>query len=330
MRRREFVIVSAAFAATGPLRVAAQPAARVRCVGVLTGFAENDPSAQSYVEAFRQRLRALGWIEGRDLKLEIRWATAGNIEMMRDYAAELARLAPDAVLVHGGRAIAAIRRESRDIPVIFAGVSDAIDAGLVTSLARPGGNITGFTTFEGSIVGKQMALLKEIAPGLRRVAYLVSADVDLVGIWTVDFEVAAQKLELSATILRARDGGDIRRVIETFATEPDAGLILSPDVTIFRYRKSIAVLAAEHRLPSITSRRDFAIDGGLMSYGADMVDNYRNAATYVDRILRGEKAGDLPVQQPTRYQLWLNLKTAKALALAVPVTLLATADEVIE
>jgi putative ABC transport system substrate-binding protein len=330
MRRRDFITLVGGTVVAQPLAARAQQGERVRRIGVLSGFAEGDLIWQSLIAAFRQRLQGLGWSEGRNVRLELRWAAAGNLDLMRAHAVELVRMAPDLILVHGNRALAAVRRETRDIPVVFAAVSDPIDSKQVESLARPGGNATGFTIFEGSSIGKLTELLKEIAPGIARVALIESPDT-LNSVANVhEFETAAAALGLKPVIALVRNAAEIEPAIEMLAREPNGGFVALADTTILTYRQPIIALAARYRLPAVYGRRDFVADGGLLSYGVDIAENYRRAATYADRILRGEKPADLPVQQPTRFELVINLKTAKALGLTVPLTLQSSADEVIE
>jgi putative ABC transport system substrate-binding protein len=330
MRRREFITLLGCAAVAWPLAARAQKAERVRRIGVLTGFAEDDRTGQAVVAAFRQRLAGLGWVEGRNVGIEVRWAAAGDVALMRAHARELARLAPELILVHGTRSLAAVQQETPGIPIVFAGVPDPIRSGIVTSLARPGGSVTGFTTFEGSNIGKLAGLLKETAPRIARVASIVSADFADNASITEALDTAAAALGVKAVIVPVTDPAEIEPAIEMFAREPNGGLVASGDQTIVTYRKPIIAAAARHRLPAVYGRREFAADGGLISYSADPAENYRSAAGYADRILRGEKPGDLPIQQPTRFELLINLKTAKALGIEVPPSLLARADDVIE
>jgi putative ABC transport system substrate-binding protein len=301
----------------------------MRRIGVLTGFAEDDRTGQALVAAFRQRLAGLGWVEGHNVRVEVRWAAAGNVALMRTHAIELARLAPEVILVHGSRALVAVQREMHGIPIVFAGVPDPVSSGFVASLARPGGNVTGFTTFEGSSIGKLADLLKEVAPGITRVAMILAVEFANAGNANA-LDTAAAALGMKAVIVPVTDPAEIAPGIEMFAREPNGSLLAPADQTVVTYRKPIIAAAARYRLPAIYVRRDFVDDGGLMSYGVDLAENYRSAAGYADRILRGEKPGDLPVQQPTRFELVINLKAAKALGLTVPLALLTRADEVIE
>jgi putative ABC transport system substrate-binding protein len=329
MRRREFITFLGG-AAVWPLAARAQQGERVRRIGVLTGFAEDDRTGQALVAAFRQRLAGLGWVEGRNVRIEVHWAAAGDVALMRAHARELARLAPELILVHGTRSLAAVQQEMPGIPIVFAGVPDPIRVGIVTSLAHPGGNVTGFTTFEGSNIGKLAGLLKETVPTIARVALIVSADFAGNAGITDALDTAAAALGMKAVVVPVTNPAEIEPAIELFAREPNGGLVASGDQTTVTYRKPIIAAAARHRLPAVYGRREFAADGGLISYAADSAENYRSAAGYADRILRGEKPGDLPIQQPTRFELLINLKTAKALGLTVPAPLLTTADEVME
>jgi putative ABC transport system substrate-binding protein len=330
VRRRDFITLVGGAAVAWPLAVRAQQGERVRRIGVLTGFAEDDRMGQAVVAAFRQRLAGLGWVEGRNVRIEVRWAAAGDVALMRTHAIELARLAPEVILVHGNRALAAVQREMHGIPIVFSGVSDPVSSGIVASLSRPGGNVTGFTTFEGSNIGKLAGLLKEIAPGITRVALILAVDfAGNAGIANA-LDTAAAALGVKAVIVPVRDPTEIEPAIEMFARGPNGSLLTGGDQTTVTYRKPIIAAAARHSLPAVYGRREFVVDGGLISYGVDLAENYRSATGYADRILRGGKPGDLPVQQPTRFELVINLKTAKALGLEVSAALLARADEVIE
>ncbi len=329
LKRRAFIMLLGT-AGAWPLAARAQQGERVRRIGVLTGFAEDDRTGQGLVATFRQRLGGLGWVEGRNVRIEVRWAAAGDVALMRTYAIELARMAPEVILVHGNRALAAVEREMHDVPIVFAGVPDPVSSGIVASLARPGGNATGFTTFDGSSIGKLAGLLKEIAPAITRVALILAADFAGSAINMTALDTAAAALGLKAVIVPVRDPAEIEPAIEMFTREPNGSLLAPADQTIVTYRKPIIAAAARHRLPAVYGRREFVDDGGLISYGVDLAENYRNAAGYADRILRGEKPGDLPVQQPTRFELVINLKTAMALGLTVPTGVLTGADEVIE
>jgi putative ABC transport system substrate-binding protein len=328
MRRRQFITLLGTAALAWPRAARAQQG--VRRIGVLTGFAEDDRTGQAVVAAFRRRLAGLGWAEGRNIRIEVRWAAAGNTALMRAHAIDLARLAPELILVHGNRALDAVQQEMRGTPIVFAGVGDPIRSGIVASLARPGGNITGFTTFEGSSIGKLAGLLKEIAPSIARVAWILAADFVGNTANTNELDKAAAAIGVKAVLVPVKDPAEIEPAIEMFAREPSGSLLVPSDQTVVTYRKPIIAAAARHRLPAVYGRREFADGGGLISYGVDLAENYRSAAGYADRILRGEKPGELPIQQPTQFELVINLKTAKALGLTVPLALQASADELIE
>jgi putative tryptophan/tyrosine transport system substrate-binding protein len=326
MNRRDLITLLGGAAATWPLAARAQPD-RMRRIGVLMGSEESDPDSQLRLAAFRQVLRQLGWTEGRNIRIDERWGAA-NPETK--HVAELVGSAPDAVLAHTAPVVAAVKRETRTVPIVFVMVPAPVEIGLVASLARPGGNITGFTHFELTMAGKWLEALKEISPHVKRVAFLLHPEHPA---WTGYLQTvkdAASSFDVEVIPAGIRDAGEIERVIHSFAREPNGGLFVLPDVVTYVHRELIIALAARHRLPAIYPFRYFPAVGGLMSYGADPVDMFRRAAAYIDRILKGEKPADLPVQAPTKYELVINLKTAKALGIEVPPTLLARADEVIE
>jgi putative ABC transport system substrate-binding protein len=300
----------------------------VRRMGMLLGQAPNDPVALARVAAFHQALQQLGWVEGRNLRVDTRWS-ADNADDTRKYAAELVGLAPDVILSSGTIAAAALQQATRTVPVVFTFVADPVGGGIVDSLSRPGGNATGFISLEYSLSGKWPELLKEIAPSVKRAAVLrdlLSAGIGQFGA----IQNAAPSLGIDVSPINVRDAGEIERAVAAFARTPNGGLIVTGSTSTATHRGLIIALAARHKLPAVFSSRFFVTDGGLISYGPDFVDQYRRAAAYVDRILRGEKPAELPVQAPTKYQLAINLKTAKALGLTVPLTLQASADEVIE
>jgi putative ABC transport system substrate-binding protein len=330
MRRREF-LGFASCAAAWPLSALAAHAQqeRVRRVGILMNVPAEDQLGQLYVAAFQQQLQELGWSAGRNLRLDHRWVQA-NRDRLRKSAEELVALSPDVILVAGGNFAEAVQHASRTMPIVLAQSIDPVGAGYVASLARPGGSITGFTQFEYSLAGKWLQLLKEIAPDVANVAVLRDTVAAAgIGQWAV-VQAAAEPMGLELTPISIRDVSEMERAVTAFARGSNGGLIvtLSPAATI--HRQTIIATIARHALPAIFPLRYFATDGGLMSYGPDLVDQYRRAAGYVDRVLKGEKPAVLPVQKPTKYQLTVNLKTAKALGLNVPPTLLARADEVIE
>jgi putative ABC transport system substrate-binding protein len=329
MRRREFLAILGGAAASWPLAARAQQGERMRRVGVLNPFAENDPEVLANITAFRQALQKLGWTDGRNLRIDYRWGGA-NPERIRAHATELVALEPDVILVSSPLALQPLQQETRSIPIVFTGVSDPASSGFVASLARPGGNITGFAVAEFSMYGKYLELLKEVAPHVSRVAVMMNPEqIPQAGNWRA-IETVAPSFKVQLTAAHVRDSAEIERAIDAFARESNGGLIVLPSALTIVHRGLITGLAVRHRLPAIYAFRQFVMDGGLMSYGVDLVDQYRQAASYVDRILRGEKPGDLPVQQPTQFRLIINLKTAKALGLDVPWILQQRADEVIE
>jgi putative ABC transport system substrate-binding protein len=326
MRRREFITLLGG-AAAWPLAARAQQ--QLRRVGILMPYQEGDVEIRARVEAFRQGLRKLGWTEGSNLRIDERWS-ADNMGRIRDYAAELVNLNPDVIVVSGRRAVPIVQQQTRSIPVVFVGISDPVASGLVSSLARPGGNLTGFSQIEFSLIEKLVEGLREIAPGITRVALISNPDNPATVLYSRSFEAAAMSLAMRPVIFPVHEPGEIERAIEMFAREPNGGVVFPPDLTILIHRKLVVSLAAKYRLPAVYTNRAYVADGGLMSYGVEVLDLYRGAASYVDRILRGEKPSELPVQQPTKYELLINLKAAMTLGLTVPPTLLARADEVIE
>jgi len=328
MKRRKFLGALGGVAAW-PLAARAQQAERVRRIGVLLPAAADDAQYQARVGAFLQALALLGWSIGRNVRVDTRWATA-NIAEIRKHAAELAALAPDVILAHGSGAVGALLQATRTVPVVFPIAGDPVGAGLVDSLARPGGNATGFSEFEYSVGGKWLELLKEIAPSVTRMAVLRDPAV---GSGTGQFaaiQTAAPTLRVEVSPVNMREAGEIEPAVAAFARSPNGGLIVTAGARTYLHRDLIISLAARHKLPAVYNERSFVAAGGLISYGPDFVDQYRRAATYVDRILKGEKPADLPVQAPTKFALVVNLKTAKALGLTVPLSLLGRADEVIE
>ena len=328
VRRREF-IVAVGGAAAWPLAAHAQQRSRVRRIGVLLPAAADDTRFQTFAGAFLQALALLGWTVGRNVLIETRWATS-NAGDIRRHAAELAALAPDVILAHGASTVAPLLQATRTVPVVFAVVTDPVAAGLVDSLARPGGNATGFMDFEYGLSGKWLELLKQIAPSVTRVVVLRDATQ---GSGTSEFaaiQAVAPSLRVEVNPVNMRDAGEIERAVATFAHSPNGGLIVTTGGAAWLHRDLIITLTAKYKVPAVYYERFFVAAGGLISYGPDYIDHYRQAAGYVDRILRGENPANLPVQAPTKYELVINLKTAKALALTVPPTLLAIADEVIE
>ena len=329
MKRRQFITLLGGAAAAWPLAARAQPGERMRRVGVLTNLAAEDPEGQLRNIAFAQALAQLGWTVGQNLRIEHRWA-AGDAERIRKYAAELVALTPDVMLATGPAGVAPLLQTTRTVPVVFVLVPDPVSAGFVDSLARPGGNATGFVQFDYAISGKWLELLKEIAPGLTRVAVLrdpaITAGQGQIGA----IQAMAPSFGVEVTPVNVRESGDIERGIAAFVRTSRDGMIVTASALTQFHRDLIVTLAARYQLPTVYWNRTPVASGGLISYGADNVDQYRRAAGYVDRILRGEKPGDLPVQAPTKYELVINLKTAKTLGLEIPTTVLARADEVIE
>jgi putative tryptophan/tyrosine transport system substrate-binding protein len=326
--RREFIAILGS-AAAWPLAAHAQQRERMRRVGVLVNLAEGDSEGQARVAAFREALGKLGWTEGRELQIDYRWF-AGDPDRARAYAAELVKLKPDVIFAASSSSLAALQRETRSLPIIFAQVADPVAAGFVASMARPGGNITGFAQFEYAIGAKWLELLKQIAPQVTRVAIIYDPANPETKEYLPVIEAAARSFGVQASISAVRDTAEIERVIEEFAREPNGGLIPLPSPLMAVHRDLIISLARRHRLPNVFALRYYPMAGGLASYGTDNIELYRRAASYVDRILKGEKPGDLPIQQATKFELVINLKTARELGLDPPISLLARTDEVIE
>ena len=329
MRRREFITLLGGMAAAWPLAARGQQAKQMRRIGVLLPATADDLEFQARLAAFVQALQQLGWTDGDNLRIDIRWG-AGDAERMRRYAAELVALAPDAILAAGGATVGPLLQATRTAPIVFTMTPDPVGAGFVESLARPGGNVTGFTNFEYGIGVKWLELLKEIAPRVTRAAFLrdpaIPAGIGQFGA----IQAVAPSFGIELRPVEVRDASEIERAVSAFARSANDGLIVSSNALALLHRNLIVALAARHRLPAVYPFRFFVPAGGLVSYGPDSVDPHRRAAGYVDRILKGEKPSDLPVQAPTKYELVINLKTARALGLDVPATLLARADEVIE
>lgn len=329
MKRRRFIVYSAGVAAAWPLAALAQPAGQIRRVGVLTGLAQSDLEAQERVAAFRERLQKLGWTEGGNLRIITRWA-AGDIARTRAYAAELVDLAPDVILVNTPPGLAALQTATRRIPVVFVQVVDAAE-GTIKSPAHPGGNVTGFyTVFDYSIAGKWLELLKEVAPRIRRVAAMQDPKHPAWSKYLSAVKDVAPSLGIEVIPAPVQEPAEIERAIDMLAREPDGGLIVLPDSFTAVHRGRIIAAAARYRLPAVSHLKGFAAAGGLMSYGADLVDLVGQAASYVDRILRGRRPAELPVQASTKFELVVNLNTARAFDLKVPQTILLRADRVIE
>jgi putative tryptophan/tyrosine transport system substrate-binding protein len=328
MRRREFISLVGG-AAAWPLTARAQQGERMRRIGVLMSTTADDPQSKPRVAAFLQGLQQLGWTEGRNIQIDIRWGAA-DAASSRRYAAEMVALALDVILTVASAATAAMQEATRTVPVVFVNVADPVAAGYVASLARPGGNVTGFTFLEYGTSGKWLELLREIAPNVKRVAVLRDSSIASgVGQFAI-IQSAAPSFRVEASPIDIRNANEIERAIKDFAGASDGGLIVTASPAALVHRKLIITLAAQHRLPAVYFLSGFVKDGGLISYGADPVAPFGQAASYVDRILKGEKPADLPVQAPTKNELMVNLKTAKALGLTVPPSVLSRADEVIE
>jgi putative ABC transport system substrate-binding protein len=329
MRRREFITLFGGAAAAWPLAARAQQSDRVRRIGVLMGFSEEDEVWQTYLATFRQRLQDLGWTEGRKVRFDYRF-TGEDTERIRIAAEELVTLAPDAILVTANPAVSALMKATRTIPIVFTWVSDSIGSGFVASLARPGGHVTGFHNFEPAVGAKWLGILKEIAPGVVRAAVVHVPEITANVAFLRVAEAASTSLGITVTGAAVRNADDIARVLAEFAREPNGGLIVTPSPLTANRRELIITSAARFDLPAVYPFRFYATSGGLISYGIDQAELVREAASYIDRILRGTNPGDLPVQLPTKYQLVINLKTAKALGLTVSNSMQLLADEVIE
>jgi putative tryptophan/tyrosine transport system substrate-binding protein len=327
MHRRDFITLLGGAAASWPVAAGAQQGDRMRRVGVMMAYAEDDPEAKPRITGFRLGLERLGWSEGRNVRFEHRLGATGP--QAPELAKELIGLQPDVILAQGPIATAALQRESRTIPIVSVGVNDLIGAGFIASLARPGGNITGLALYEEGIIGKWLQMLKEIAPHVSRAA-LMTAPVNTFVHYLSAATAISSSLAIELVLTHVESAADIEHTIESFARVPGGALVLPSDSRTNVHRELIIALADRHRLPAVSSERLFVKAGGLMSYGSDIVDQYRQAAAYVSRILRGDKPADLPVQAPVKYETVLNLKTARALGLTVPDLMLVRADEVIE
>jgi len=328
MKRRSFITLLGG-AAAWPLAARAQQGDRVRRIGVLMPYDENEPVTKGIVSAFTQAFVGLGWTLGRNLRMDLRWA-GDDINRVRALAQELVGLQPDIIVTIAYLPTAAVQRETRTIPIVFVGGADPVASGIVPRLDRPGGNITGFGNNEATLAGKWLELLSEMAPGLKRAAIMFNPDTAPVSAYMPSVETAARSLKVEPIIAPVHSDTEIETAIIALGREPGAGLVVMPDTFMAAHRAPIILAAARHNVPAVYSISVFARDGGLLSYGPDQVDNYRRTASYVDRILRGEKPGDLPVQFPTKFEMVVNLKTAKALGLAVPLSILVRADEQIE
>jgi putative tryptophan/tyrosine transport system substrate-binding protein len=327
VKRREFITLIGGAAAAWPFAARAQQG--MRRIGALLPTSADDPQSKARIAAFLQELQQLGWTEGRNIRIDIRWSSGSDADT-RKHAAELAALAPDLILASGSAAMAPLLQATRSVPIVFAIVPDPVGAGFVDNLARPGSNATGFMTFEPGIGAKWLELLKELAPRVTRAAVIRDpAITGGIGQWSA-IQAVAPSLRVEVTPLNVRDPGEVERAIAAFAGSANGGMIVTGSALAVVHRDRLIALAARHKLPAVYYERYFAVAGGLISYGPDFIDQFRRAAGYVDRILKGEKPADLPVQAPTKYELAINLKTVKALGLDVPTSLLARADEVIE
>jgi ABC-type uncharacterized transport system substrate-binding protein len=330
MKRREFITLIGGPAMAWPIALRAQQPMRMRRVGVLMAYAKDDSETEPRLAAFREALERFGWSEGKNVQIYYRYSPPATLNQASLLAKELVTLQPDVILAHSTPLAAALQRETRAIPVVFVAVNDPIGSGFIASLARPAGNLTGLTLFEAGISGKWLAMLKEIAPQLARAAFVIDPKTSSFAHYQREAEAIATSLAIELVAAHVEYGPDVERTIGSFAREPNGGLVVPPSSTTTVHRDLLIELAARHRLPAVYSWRFFVAAGGLMSYGIDPIDEYRQAASYVDRILRGANPAELPVQAPTKFETVLNLKTAKALGLTVPPGLLVAADEVIE
>ena len=328
LKRREFITLLGG-AAAWPIAARAQQGERVRHIGVLMSTAANDPEGQARIAGFLDQLQQLGWTDGRNARIDVRWG-GGIADDVRKYASELVAIAPNVILASGGVVAGQLLQVTRTVPIVFTLTPDPVGAGFVDSLARPGGNATGFTNLEYGLSGKWLELLKEIAPHVTRAVVLRDPTIPQgIGVWGA-IQTAAPLVGIEVSPVNLRDADEIERAVTTFARQPNGGLILPGSALANAHRDLIITLTARHKLPAVYAGRYFVTGGGLISYGVDSIDQHRRAAGYVDRILKGEKPSDLPVQVPTKFELVVNLKTAKALGLDMPTTVLARADAVIE
>jgi putative ABC transport system substrate-binding protein len=329
MKRREFITLIGGAAVAWPRAARAQQSERMRRIGVLMNRPAEDAETQARLAAFAQGLQQLGWTIGQNVRIDYRSA-GGNAAKLRNYTAELVALAPDVIVAQSSLAVSLLLQATRSLPIVFADIADPVGAGFVDSLARPGGNATGFMLLEYSLSAKWLELLKQIVPGLTRAAVLRDPANPAATAQFGSIQAMAQSLGVEVSPISVRDAGEIERAIETFARSANLGMIVTPSASASVHQQLIITLAAQHKLPAVYSLRSMVTLGGLISYGPDTVDQFRRAADYVNRILKGEKPADLPVQAPTKYEMVINLKTAKAIGLTIPQTLLARADEVIE
>ncbi len=330
MNRRWFITMLGGVAVGLPLTARAQQGERMRRIGVLMGRSESDQEGQAFVAAFREELQKLGWAEGRNIRIDYRWASPGDADSIRRLANELVALQPDLALTQNTPNTAALAQQTRNIPIVFATVSDPVGSGFVASFPRPGGNVTGFTNIEPTTAGKWLELLKEIAPHVTRVAFLFNPATAPYEYYLSPFKAAARSFAVEAIAAPVRDRSELEPVITALARAPNGGLVVMTDTFLLNHRVEITSLAVRYRLPAVYPYRAFTEAGGLLSYGNDTHDNFRRAASYVDRILKGAKSSELPVQAPVKFELTINLKAARALGLDVPMLLQQRADEVIE
>jgi len=329
MKRREFIALIVGAAVAWPLAVRAQQAEQIRRIGVLLSIGESDPLSVMRVKSFQEGLRELGWVEGRNVRFDNRWAE-GDADRYRRHAAELVSLGPDVILTGGTPAVRALQQATRTIPIVFVSISDPVGDGFVASLATPGGNTTGFSNYDPAMVGKWLELLKEIAPNTKKVAVVYNPDTAPYSIFLPQLKNAMQSFAMQMVPMLVRSVAEIESAIAALGRQPAVGLLAIPDSYTYVHRALLTSQVAKHRVPAVYPFSVFATSGGLVSYGVETADQYRRASSYIDRILRGAKPGDLPVQAPTKFELVINLKTAKALGLTIPPALLARADEVIE
>jgi putative tryptophan/tyrosine transport system substrate-binding protein len=330
MRRRDFIRLLSGTAICWPLAASAQRGGQIRRIGLLMIIPEGDPQSRADRDALGLGLHALGWIAGRNVDLEYRWSD-GDETTLRKYAAELISMSPDVLMTEGTAAFAAVKRETKSIPTIFVNVSDPVGQGFVASLARPGGNVTGFTLFEFSTATKWVEILRELAPTAKHIGFLFNpVEYPYENLFFQALRAAAESFKIDVTAMPVEKDAEIERSLAALAQQPDSGLIALHDPFIIKRRDLVIAEVARHRIPAVYTLRAFAVSGGLISYGVDLADPWRHAASYIDRVLKGANPGELPVQQPTKFELVINLKTAKALGLDVPPSLLATADDVIE
>lgn len=329
MKRREFITLLGGAVSAWPLVIRAQQADHMRRIGVLVGYSAGDVEGQASVAAFRQRLRELGWTDGRNIRIDTRWA-GGDADKARTFAKELVRMAPDVIVSSSNLVTEILQRETGTIPIVFVFVGDPVGSGFVTNVAHPGGNLTGFPVFETAIAGKWLEIFNEVAPGVSRVAFMIHPETPAHVGFLQAAQAAALPLKINLTALGVHTAAEIESGVAEFAKEPNGGLIVAPHAVTVEHRNVILKMSERYRLPGLYPLRNFAIDGGLISYGTNPIDPFREGASYVNRILKGEKPGDLPVQFPTKYELIINLKAAKALGITVPPSLLTRADEVVE